>query len=225
LRNLLLEDDPIQLEDPTYEDGANTVSLVEAQENFKEFGACEREMISYVRKPTENEFLTKYFYEKLIMSLITMSLPAEEQKYMIGIGCTGDEILEDFSNFYVERRQFYIDNKVLTNKQIGMFDEFDRLLDKYGEHDEDFYGDIEQLKNNPLWEELRVQAKIVITQVFGKKFKIDIKRKNELVDGKFIEHTRRILKEEDDFCCGLFRCKSIKAIMLHSTLTTEKKKL
>ena len=49
------EDDPLQLEDETYEGGANRVSLRLARENFAEFGACEREMIKFVRPPLENE--------------------------------------------------------------------------------------------------------------------------------------------------------------------------
>lgn len=51
------EDDPIQLENPTYEGGANKVSLIQAQKNFKEFGACEREMIPHVRKPSSDELV------------------------------------------------------------------------------------------------------------------------------------------------------------------------
>lgn len=189
------EDDPIQLEDPTFEGGANKVSLIQAQKNYKKFGACEREMIPHVRKPTENEYLIKYFYEELIMSLITMSLPAKEQNDMIGIGCTGDEILQDFSNSYIDRKQFYLDNNVFDDKRIQILDEFDRFLSKYDGHDENFYWDIEQLKSNPLWEELRVQAKIVISQVFDMNCRIEIERTNELVDGKLVEHTRRKLIE------------------------------
>jgi len=49
------EDDPIQLEDPTYEGGANKVSLIQAKKNYKEFGACERVTIPYVRKPYPDE--------------------------------------------------------------------------------------------------------------------------------------------------------------------------
>lgn len=49
------EDDDIQLEDPTYEGGANIVSLIQAQKNFLEFGACEREMMQFVRQPFEDE--------------------------------------------------------------------------------------------------------------------------------------------------------------------------
>lgn len=46
------EDDPIQLNDPNYEGGANRVSLKQGQKNFIEFGACEREMIKNVRQST-----------------------------------------------------------------------------------------------------------------------------------------------------------------------------
>lgn len=49
------EDDPIQLEDETYEGGANHVSLQQARENFAKFGACEKEMIKFVRSPLDEE--------------------------------------------------------------------------------------------------------------------------------------------------------------------------
>lgn len=49
------EDDPIQLEDPFYEGGANRISLIQAQKNFMEFGACEKDMLKYVRRPSPDE--------------------------------------------------------------------------------------------------------------------------------------------------------------------------
>lgn len=49
------EDDPIQLADPDYEGGANRVSLRQGQLNFKEYGACEKEMIKNVRQPKKEE--------------------------------------------------------------------------------------------------------------------------------------------------------------------------
>ena len=49
------EDDPIQFEDPTYEGGANQVSLRQGQLNFIEFGACEVEMKINVRLPNKDE--------------------------------------------------------------------------------------------------------------------------------------------------------------------------
>ena len=49
------EDDPIQLEDPDDEGGANSTSLRQAQKNFIDFGACDEGMKRHVRKPTEDE--------------------------------------------------------------------------------------------------------------------------------------------------------------------------
>ncbi len=49
------EDDPIQRDEPDYQGGANHVSLLQARINFKEFGACEREMVTNVRKPNRDE--------------------------------------------------------------------------------------------------------------------------------------------------------------------------
>ena len=49
------EDDPIQLGDPDSEGGANRVSLKQAQRNFHQFGACERDMLKYVRQPFPEE--------------------------------------------------------------------------------------------------------------------------------------------------------------------------
>jgi hypothetical protein len=49
------ETDPTQLADPHYKGGANRPSLVEAQQNFIVFGACEKEVFPYVRMPLADE--------------------------------------------------------------------------------------------------------------------------------------------------------------------------
>ncbi|HYF32375.1 MAG TPA: CPCC family cysteine-rich protein [Chitinophagaceae bacterium] len=49
------EDDPVQLKDPHYAGGGNKPSLVQAQRNFMEFGACELELKRHVRKPVAAE--------------------------------------------------------------------------------------------------------------------------------------------------------------------------
>ena len=49
------EDDFVQFRDPDYEGGANGVSLAEARENFRAFGACSEADKAHVRSalPTE----------------------------------------------------------------------------------------------------------------------------------------------------------------------------
>jgi hypothetical protein len=49
------QDDGVQFGDPHYVGGANHVSLIEAQRNFIDFGACEKELLKYVRKPSQND--------------------------------------------------------------------------------------------------------------------------------------------------------------------------
>jgi len=49
------EDDPVQLDDPDFEGGANSMSLRQSQQNFLEFGACDKNMLSNVRLPTSDE--------------------------------------------------------------------------------------------------------------------------------------------------------------------------
>ncbi len=49
------ETDPIQLAAPTHKGGANRPSLIEAQQNFIQFGACEKEVFAYTRLPLEDE--------------------------------------------------------------------------------------------------------------------------------------------------------------------------
>ena len=45
------EDDGSQYADPTFADGSNRISLVEAQANFQEFGACDARHVHQVRPP------------------------------------------------------------------------------------------------------------------------------------------------------------------------------
>ena len=49
------EDDLVQFHDPTYDGGANPVSLVEARKNFLMFGAIMKEHKEHVRTPREDE--------------------------------------------------------------------------------------------------------------------------------------------------------------------------
>lgn len=49
------EDDKVQFLDPNFEGGANGISLMQAQKNFIEFGACDESSIDCVRKPNEDD--------------------------------------------------------------------------------------------------------------------------------------------------------------------------
>ncbi|WP_079277523.1 CPCC family cysteine-rich protein [Streptomyces sp. CB03234] len=49
------EDDGVQFRWPAMSGGANRVSLIEAQRNYKDFGACDQHGRRYVRPPAEDE--------------------------------------------------------------------------------------------------------------------------------------------------------------------------
>ena len=51
------ENDPIQNDNPTYEGGANKISLVKAKENFMKYGAVELRLKEYV--VSYEEFIKK----------------------------------------------------------------------------------------------------------------------------------------------------------------------
>lgn len=53
------EDDPLQSENIDISGGANIPSLRQAQKNFIEFGACEKEMICYTLKPDLDDIKDK----------------------------------------------------------------------------------------------------------------------------------------------------------------------
>lgn len=55
------EDDNIQYEDPFYEGGANRPSLYEAQRNFLSYGAYDKHVLPYVRKPNKNDIKDEHF--------------------------------------------------------------------------------------------------------------------------------------------------------------------
>ncbi|MFB7459240.1 CPCC family cysteine-rich protein [Streptomyces sp. NPDC056188] len=49
------EDDAIQFRWPTMDGGANKVSLIEAQHNYRDFGACDQHGRRFVRPPAADE--------------------------------------------------------------------------------------------------------------------------------------------------------------------------
>lgn len=52
------EDDDVQFRDPTYRGGANAVSLQQARENFRLFGASDEAHRAAVRSPLAEELPT-----------------------------------------------------------------------------------------------------------------------------------------------------------------------
>jgi hypothetical protein len=49
------EDDAVQLRWPDWSGGANKPSLIEAQQNFRRFGACEERLVRHIRNAKDDE--------------------------------------------------------------------------------------------------------------------------------------------------------------------------
>ena len=49
------EDDGVQLKYPTYAGGANGLSLIDAQSNYRRLGACDPQSVAHVRPPLPGE--------------------------------------------------------------------------------------------------------------------------------------------------------------------------
>jgi hypothetical protein len=89
------EDDPVQLLDPAYAGGANRMCLMEAQENFAKFGACDLSSCGGSRKPGPNECRAVDWRTARSDDLLHARTPAS---------LSGDEA-EHFSNWYYWKRQ------------------------------------------------------------------------------------------------------------------------
>lgn len=136
-----------------------------------------------------------YFYEELIISLVVLSLPGERQCEITGIGCVGDEILIDFETYYTHVKNEYIEYNLLNLEEIKLLNNFEVYLKKFDNLDEDFYWDRDQIINHLLWQELRIEAKSLLSRLFNVSYDVIIKREIQSIDGKFIECAKRKLIE------------------------------
>ncbi len=106
-----------------------------------------------------------YLYSELIITLVVFSLPGKRQCEITGFGCVGEEILIDFDNYYLEKKEVYINNGLLNPRQIKQLDRFAVYLEQFDGRDEDFYWDREVLENHPLWEELRIESAKLLKRI------------------------------------------------------------
>ncbi|GGA16717.1 hypothetical protein GCM10008018_71440 [Paenibacillus marchantiophytorum] len=132
--------------------------------------------------------IVQYHYDELIKSLVTLSSPAEKQKYIMGYGHVGDDMIIEFENHYnLGMADYYFDIGLFTDNQLQKIDDYDKFLDeKSGEQELDFFTDFDQLNSNPIWEEIRVETSKLLR--FFDKDNLDIEVTRE-VDNK-IELTR-----------------------------------
>jgi hypothetical protein len=91
------EDDEVQLRFPTLRGGANGPSLIEAQQNFSQLGACEQRFTGNVRMPDVDENRDPDW------RLIDLSMDEFEKPFAPGEEFTAYP--EDFTTLYYWRRR------------------------------------------------------------------------------------------------------------------------
>lgn len=100
-------------------------------------------------------------FENLQITVVILSLPAEEQiKAMFG-GKVGDELLVDFETYYCENRERLTTAGRLTPREAEVLEELNAAFPTEGQDSLEvgFYADQQHLFTHPLWEVIRNKAK------------------------------------------------------------------
>ncbi len=121
----------------------------------------------------------QYNFEELIKNLITLSSPAEKQKYIMGFGAIADEMAEDFDTRYTLAKQQYIDRSWLTNEQIHELDNLDKFMDdRSGNKNPDFWDD-DNLQDHPDWQYIRAKSRDILKMLDKDDLDVEIERTTE----------------------------------------------
>ncbi len=104
---------------------------------------------------TEHEPVMRQF-DELIKTLIVLSSSADQQKYICGSGCPGDDMASDFDTNYTHTRHLYIEHNLLTPKQLDLLDNLDRYLEnRSGQWNAEFWQNPDLLSSHADWEVIR----------------------------------------------------------------------
>lgn len=118
-----------------------------------------------------------YHFDELIKTLITLSSSAEKQKYIMGYGHVGDEMIIDFDSHFIGMANHYVETGLLTDNEIKKLEEYDRFLsEKCNREEVDFFTDIDELKNNSLWEEFRTETSKLLKSLNKDNLDIEVTR-------------------------------------------------
>jgi hypothetical protein len=120
----------------------------------------------------------KWQYHELIKTLIALSLPAEKQREVYGIGLVGDEMLEDFYSYYVLIKNSLIEREFVTSESERILNKIDSFTDQLSEEkDEDFWDELEEHEE---WEELRTLAKSALISLGMDNYGLKVKHENDV---------------------------------------------
>lgn len=120
----------------------------------------------------------RWQFNELIKTLITISLSADKQRQIIGIGWAGDEMMDDFYTYYTLIRDNLLERGFIKNQAIILLDQLDKFTDQLSkEKHEDFWNEIEAHSE---WEQLRGIAKAILLVMNLEELGLKVKHENEV---------------------------------------------
>ncbi len=96
-------------------------------------------------------------FEELILTLIAMTLPLEEQTNVNDIGAAVDEICGGFQLYYTLNKSRFAERELINEESKRLLDEIEAITDNWSSvKDQDFWLELE--KHQTDWDVLREKA-------------------------------------------------------------------
>lgn len=115
--------------------------------------------------------------EELIITLISISLPSNEQTNIYGIGIASDEMIEDINSYFTLNKerflQFGLLNKTEINEINRIEEELDLMLQELKE--EDWF----DISSNNRWKNCRLLARDILNKIGKGNLKLVVQHENE----------------------------------------------
>ncbi len=97
------EDDIVQLRFPSLAGGANEPSLIQAQQNFIEYGAMEKRFIDKVRKPEKDEIKDPKW--RIVLHTDIIEKPIKEDEELIPYPNDSTRLYYWSENYWLKNRE------------------------------------------------------------------------------------------------------------------------
>lgn len=115
-------------------------------------------------------------FGELVKTLVTLSSSADRQIEIMGAGIVTDEMAEDFDTYFTLSYKQFVDNKLIDETTTNKLKYLDNFLDeRSGDKDPDFWDDTTLSTNND-WQNVRTQAKEILTLMGFENLDIDFER-------------------------------------------------
>ncbi len=120
----------------------------------------------------------RWQFNELIKTLIAISLPADKQRQIYGIGLVGDEMVEDFYTYFTLIKDSLIERGFINQSAQTILDQIDNYTDVLSnEKNEDFWDEIEIHEE---WEKLRTMAKEALINLEKENLGLKVNHDNKM---------------------------------------------